>query len=825
VDAKPIDRPRNPAPDRTPSGRSRAAGGASSAQRSKASGAVARRPIDDIDLQDWVIGVIVVLAAVAASFADAEPTTWAPADVALTAGFAAVTTVAASIARRWTWLVAAGTAGFLARGNELVACAGVAVLVAMYAAAFSDRRNRVLGAVVGATAVQVLLRLPELRFNGLTALIAVAALAPMWVSGYQMCRRRTARRVRQAALVLGSLLLAATAGLAVAALEGRSQTQSAVAEMRLGLDDARAGKQDESVAHLEAARAGFASANRSFSSWYARPARAVPILSQHLRAARIMAAAGEDLAGTAEVAANTARYEDLRASGGQVNLPLLESMAAPVSASVDSLARADHELQHAPSAWLLPGVADPLEDFRGQVRDTLPEARSAADAVRSVPPLLGANGPRRYFIAFGTPSEARGLGGFIGSYGELTVTDGKLELSQAGSIHELSEHAGFESRRLTGLDEYQGRYGRFQPARFLQNTTASPDFPTVAEALRQLYPQAGGNPVDGVIYVDPYGIAALLKLTGPVSVEGLDRQLTADNAVDFLLRDQYIEFSLKEDGRNEMLVRATRATFEALTARTLPGPRTIIDALAPAAAQRRLQFVAFDSADRAFLDRLHVTGAFPPGDEGDDGDFFSFRTSNGGASKIDSFLERAIDYHVRVDPATGTTDVTATVVLRNNAPPSGLPGYIIGNSPGAPGVPREPAGTNILDFSVYADGVLQEATHDGAPMPLQAQVELGHHVWSNRVSIPPGGETRLVFRFQGRASPTYRLDVVQQPVVGADELSVEVEIAPGRSVTRAVGWPGGAGGVEKLDDGSTRVGGTARVRQPEDGHFEVGTTP
>ena len=41
------------------------------------------------------------------------------------------------------------------------------------------------------------------------------------------------------------------------------------------------------------------------------------------------------------------------------------------------------------------------------------------------------------------------------------------------------------------------------------------------------------------MYVDPIALAALLKLTGPVHVDGLSYPLTSANAAQFLLHDQY----------------------------------------------------------------------------------------------------------------------------------------------------------------------------------------------------------------------------------------------------------------------------------------------
>lgn len=739
------------------------------------------------DSADLTVAAVAVVAAAFASFADCHPVESGPADLVFTAGFAALVTVAASKARRWSWLVLAGVAGLAARGTELLAVAAVAVLLAFVGAAWADRRGRLLGALVGATSVQVLLRQPDLRYNGATALVTVVAVAPVLVSGYRMCRRRTKKRVQVVAFAGGALVALATVGFAVSALQARSQLQTAVAQGRAGLDAVRAGRQEDATAQLDQARDAFDGAQDTLASPLARPARLVPIVGQHVRAARAMAAAGSDLMTTAADASTSARYSDLKTNGGQVNLPLLASMRGPVDRTADSLGRAETQLDAAGSPWLLPPLADPLRDFQGQVRDAQPQARLAADAVRVVPDLLGASGPRRYFVAFGTPAESRYLGGFIGSYGELTAVDGKLSLTRSGSIQEVSNLPGYENRTLTGMSAYLERYSRFQPARYLQNDSASPDFPQVAEALRQLYPQAGGQPVDGVIYVDPYGLAALLQLTGPVTVEGLAQPLTADNAAQFLLRDQYVTYASANDARTDLLARATKATFEALTTRQLPGPKVMADALGPAVTEGRLMMTTFDDASRPFFEQLGVEGAFPAAAPGHD--FVSLRTSNGGANKIDVFLHRSLDYDVRYDAATGAADITATVTLRNDAPASGLPDYVIGSTPSLQGLPQQPKGTNSLDLSLYAAGELVESTRDGQPIGTQNQVELGHRVYSVRVDLAPTSTTTLVFHLRAALTPgAYRLQVVPQPAVVADQLAVTVA-APGATVTGSTGWP------------------------------------
>ena len=42
-----------------------------------------------------------------------------------------------------------------------------------------------------------------------------------------------------------------------------------------------------------------------------------------------------------------------------------------------------------------------------------------------------------------------------------------------------------------------------------------------------------------------------------------------------------------------------------------------------------------------------------------------------------------------------------------------------------PGLPRQPNGTSLLDYSLYVDAELVSVAADGAAVPIQSQDELG----------------------------------------------------------------------------------------------------
>ena len=112
-------------------------------------------------------------------------------DIVFTVAFAVLVTVAASMGRIWTWLVLAGGAAAVTAGRYLFVGVPLEALV-LVAAAFDLPRRRLIGAVVGAVAVQLLLRVGDGPFFGSTALVATMLGMPVLASGLNGPRRRCA---------------------------------------------------------------------------------------------------------------------------------------------------------------------------------------------------------------------------------------------------------------------------------------------------------------------------------------------------------------------------------------------------------------------------------------------------------------------------------------------------------------------------------------------------------------------------------------------------------------------------------------------------------
>lgn len=702
--------------------------------------------------------------AAGAAAADTHATGTAGSDVVVALGVGAGVALVSAGAARWAWSAAALLTALVAAGPWVAAPLAVLALVGVTRAEVSH--HRLVGAIVGAALVQTLLRLPHGRFdvNLVASLLVVGCLTGSAWSTLDRAGRDRGRRLLR---VGGGIVGIVVGGLVASVALARGDVGDGIGRAQDGLAAARAGESAAASEHFERASEAFAAAHDDLDVWWARPARVLPVVGQHARALDVLAGEGADLAAAAATSARSAPIDDLQVVDGRLDLDLVRSMAEPLAEVRAALDRADDGVAAADSDWLVPPVADQVDELERAIASAADDAAAAAEAVAVLPDILGGSGPRSYFVAFGTPAETRELGGFMGAYALLGADDGELTLASTGRVRNLNEY--FAGQRLTDPSAFPDHYLGMLPQRFWHNITGTPDFPTAAEALRQLWRAPRAGPIDGVLYMDPVTLADLLDLSGPIRVPDHDAPLTADTAADFLLRDQYVEFP--DDDRHDFLVEAAETVFDELMSGELAGPRVLADTLAPAVAGRRLLFHSFHPDEQALFERLNVDGALPPVA----GDFLSVRASNRGLNKIDAFMQRTVAYDVTVDPVHDRVTATVTVTIRNDAPASGLPYAIIGNRLG------EPLGTSSTTLAVYSPLELVDVTQDGRSVSRGASDVYDRHRYTVLLDIAAESEVTIVFELAGTVDLRggYHLEVVPQPLVNDDHLEVAVRGAGG----------------------------------------------
>lgn len=717
-----------------------------------------------------LVPLLAAVAGLAAAGADPAATGIDTLDTVLRAALAGGAVLLAATAPPLALAVAAAVA-LAAAGDPGPAAelAAAAFGIALAAAAARMETPFVNGVTVTLIA-QAALRLEgadEPRVSAYAAAVVFSILVGAGAASLSGRRRGLVLRAASA-----TFALAAAAGLlgVLAAALARPAVEDGIRAASSGLDAARKGEGPDAARVLNDASGEFARARRQLDAWWARPALAVPVVARQSRALRTMAASGAELSRAGARTAGAADTSGLQLVGGAVPLDRLEALRAPTRGAFSALALADARLAEVRSPWLVGPLASRLDTLSTKVAGGRAAVRGAMTALDVAPGLLGADGPRHYFLAVQSPSELRGSGGFIGNFGEIGADAGRLTLDRVGRTADLNTGGDPASRKLIAPPDYTARYARFDVDLLWQNITMSPDFPTVARTIAGLYPQSGGREIDGVVAIDPIGLAALLKVIGPVEVEGWPVPLSGDNADEILLFEQYVK--LDGDARVDFLGRVTAAVWHRLTT-TTANVADLGEALGPMLAEKHVMLASTHAAEeRAFFD-LGVSGAMAPVR----GDFIGVVTQNASGNKIDWFLRRAVDYQAELDPGSGEVRSKLRVTMRNEAPATGLPSYVIGSAT----EPPLPLGANQLYLSVYSPLFLTGARVDGVQLLMESELERNRHVYSAYITIPPGGSATVELDLTGGIDTTggYRLGIHRQPFIVPDPVTTSVQVAEG----------------------------------------------
>lgn len=714
------------------------------------------------------ISAVAAASAAAALFAGCRPTGAPFIDGLLTAGLAALTVWLGASAPWWVLVVGAGIA-ITATGTTLgvVVALGVAGIGLWIG---NERRSLVPWRCGGAALLtQLLLRLHASPFFGASAVVACAVFILVIGLSAQRRRRPTRRLLLIGGLVAAGAAVLATIGFAAAVVSAHSDLTTGYQRVLDGLAQLQSGDVRSAATTLHDASATLRDADDGVSGLWSQPARLVPLVAQHRNA--ISSIVGESAIAT-EAAADALDVVDLDSltiDGGVIDVSAVAALAEPLAAlqrAVDELSGA---LDDADSPWLIGPAHERLARYQRRAAQASIQAGASTAAATTGPAMLGDQGLRRYLIAFCTPAEARGAGGVMGNYAVITIDDGHIVRTGFGRTTDLvNELTVAGSVPVDVKPEFAARYSRYgiddsdaATAAMWSNATMTPDVPSAASLIVQMWEGTGHDKLDGVFFIDPEGLAALLRSTGPIMVAGRETELDSTNLEHFLLVDQY-EADTPE--RTDLLAQVANATFDSILGGRLPGPQVLARDLGPAATTGHIAGWARRPEEEALLRAIGMDAALPPL-EGRDG--MAVVTNNASANKIDTFLERTVRYEASVHG--DSVEGTLTVTMHNTAPATGYPDYVLGSE-----FLDLPNGTNRTLLTVYSPLAYTAATLDGEATSLTTDTELGWRAYTLQLDLAPGETRTIVVSLSGPITGDYALVLRPQPLAHDDAVSVEI---------------------------------------------------
>lgn len=251
-------------------------------------------------------------------------------------------------------------------------------------------------------------------------------------------------------------------------------------------------------------------------------------------------------------------------------------------------------------------------------------------------------GEKVFLVLLQNNMELRPGGGYIGSFAIVKMENGKVK---SYAIHDTSnfdaripdnDDMPFPMKKVFRINSWK-----------LRDSNYSPDYPTNAKKALDFYYQGKGEEkFDGVIAVNAVVLESMLKVTGPIKLEGYPNAFEADSALLALEKQVEIDFykqgisvGERKEVMNDFLKELLKKTVQLSKLEKIKLAKNLAGELK----NKNIQLYFTDDKLKGLAQEIKADGAV---DVDWNGDYLMVVDANIGAYKSDYYMKRSIDYSV-----------------------------------------------------------------------------------------------------------------------------------------------------------------------------------
>lgn len=274
-------------------------------------------------------------------------------------------------------------------------------------------------------------------------------------------------------------------------------------------------------------------------------------------------------------------------------------------------------------------------------------SRLVSGTIDVLPTIFGLDGQKNYLLLFQNNMELRPGGGFIGSYGLLTLDKGRIV---DFSINDVYDADG----QLKGHVEPPFPIRRYLPSVhwYLRDSNFDVDFVRGASVSAFLLNAETGKIVDGVIGIDLTFVKKILSVIGPVYVADYKETVSENNL--FLVAESHAEknFFPGSTQKKDFL----RALFLAIqlefsSKKTLPY-LALFEIIADSISEKHIVTAFNDPSLQNTFSANNLSSTLldvRKQEENSINDFLGINEANLGVNKVNYFIQRLASYDAEID--------------------------------------------------------------------------------------------------------------------------------------------------------------------------------
>lgn len=278
------------------------------------------------------------------------------------------------------------------------------------------------------------------------------------------------------------------------------------------------------------------------------------------------------------------------------------------------------------------------------------------------PDIFGFNGKKTYLVLFQNNMELRPGGGFIGSYGILTLDKGRL---LGFKIYDSYDADG----QLKSHVEPPYPIRRFLPSQhwYLRDSNFNLDYSKGAVASAIFLNSEMHQVVDGVIGIDLSFVKNILESTGPINVLDYGQEVDVDNFYQIIQEHAQKDFFPGSTQKKDFLRSFYNSLFLKLFSNSNVSYLNLLNISARSVYEKHILFAFNDvNIQSAFEINGWSSALFDDrkNDKGIINDFIGINEANLGANKVNYFISRSISQNVSI-ANDGTVSQNLTIAYKN----------------------------------------------------------------------------------------------------------------------------------------------------------------
>jgi hypothetical protein len=466
------------------------------------------------------------------------------------------------------------------------------------------------------------------------------------------------------------------------------ELQLGAAQLQAGTDEVKKANADHTPAVLDDAKAKFANAQVHFANAkaflakdaYIKDAAGAPFIGKDYVKPRLatidaVATMGQALgrAGEDTILVDRPLLDpgDPSASAGQRLISVLGSAGPGLAQLKTDLTSAAAAADLVNPALLPASQAQTFAKTKGQIDRGLAGIIEFQQLTPALLEILGANGARTYLIEQVDPAELRGGGGFIGSFSILQADHGNLKLVRSADVATIDKYPYPQPGSKLYIAPPNASKQFATHGWVFGDSNYYTDFPGSAQSGEQLFLNQTGTKVDGVISLDPWAVAALLQVTGPIDVPEFKTKADGNTfPEDVFQRTERDSAQSAGAARKDYFAVVANRLIEKITSIPSGSWGVLLTALNNSVQQRHLQvYFNNDSAEKEMASIFWAGAMVAPGPQPET---MLEVESNYGGDKANHFLERTYDLTLSVE--NGKLSHHLVVNLKNSTPAGYLGG-------------------------------------------------------------------------------------------------------------------------------------------------------